>query len=233
MCGKDDALQSLLLNYFLLNKCDVFLPDQDLLVLVCVWCVWCPLRKQGCVSVNPFVGHSHSSISSSGGKKTSRFQQVEHTPAKQCVHRLYEGLCGPHTFSLSSPLTLRFSAPTTDVFTHSHRRPQWARKRKWSSGKTKQCLFCISKAQCKVWEQKIAVLRGVVWWSVFIQGNQRSLQEVTVSSQEKIKHISPHKSANCHFHTSVFVWITHTRYNVLIGELAARLAVFPFSQSLC
>lgn len=90
------------------------------------------LRKHGCVGANPSVGHSHSSISPSGGKKnTSSFQQVEHTQAEESsvLRRLRGGLCWPHTFSPSPQLTQGYRAPptpTTDVFTHSHRRPQRA-----------------------------------------------------------------------------------------------------------
>lgn len=71
------------------------------------------------------------------GKETSHFQQVEDAAARQCVQDLCEGLCGPHTFSVSSPLTPHRPAPTptTDVFTRSHRHPWGSSWRKWSSGK--------------------------------------------------------------------------------------------------
>lgn len=87
------------------NICDALLPNQDFVsVSMCVVCL-VPLEKtHGCVCAYPSVGHSRSSISSSGDKKASRFQQVEHTPTKKCVYWLYGGLCGPHTFSFSSQL---------------------------------------------------------------------------------------------------------------------------------
>lgn len=92
--GKDDALN--------VEEGTVIAKLETLSVLSCVWYVWRPLRKHGCVGANPFVGHSHVSISSSWGKKTSCFQQVEHTPTNSLFIRLYGGLCGPHTSSLSS-----------------------------------------------------------------------------------------------------------------------------------
>ena len=136
-----------------------------------------------------------------GVKRHSRFQQVEHTAAKQCVHRLYEGLCGPHTFSLSSPLNNR----CIHTFTQASPEDQ---QRMWSWGKNKTCLFCISKAQCKVWKRKFAVIRGVMCRIIFIQLQANQQQEVTVSGQQIVGHITLHKSTKCHFHTSVFVQIT-------------------------
>lgn len=124
-----------------------------------------PLRKHGCVGANPSVGQLHSSISSSGGKKkTSSFQQVEHTQAEESsvFRRLRGGLCGPRTFSPGSQLTRGYRAPptpTTDVFTHSHRRPQ--RADRGSGGGEKQNIstersvsFTILKNCVSSWDVK-------------------------------------------------------------------------------
>lgn len=151
MCGKDDCY------HLLLNECIYVTFSHQvkaLWVLACVWYVWCPLRKQGCVGANLFVVHSHCSLFSSGGKKTPYFQQVEHTLTEQCVLGLYEGLCGSHLlFELTSHSALLSTTNNRCIHTFSQAFLE-DQQQEVESGINKTWLFCISEAQVEVLKQK-------------------------------------------------------------------------------
>lgn len=50
-------------------------------------------------------------------------------------------------------------------------------------------------------------------------GNRQKLQEVTVSGQEIVWHITPLKTATCHFKALFFQGIKQTRYSMLTSKL--------------
>lgn len=119
----------------------------SLSVLACVWYVWSPLEKQGCVGANPLVGHSHSAICCSGGKITSHFKQGELTAATADCIKVCVGLTPPLFHDLTSHSALHsisININNSCIHTDIHSGPTGERGGKYKQNMLFVCIVCLT-----------------------------------------------------------------------------------------